>query len=71
MYIAIGIIASSLFIFLLKRENAARDRGERDEYIENLPETHIEANLKNGRFATVDDAKKEKGDNWSGYRYTI
>jgi len=70
MYIGIGIIASTSFIILLKRENSARDRGERDEYIENIPETHTEANLKNGRFATVADAKKEKGDNWSGYRYT-
>jgi hypothetical protein len=25
----------------------------------------------NGRFATVEDAKKEKGDKWSGYRYIL
>ena len=25
----------------------------------------------NGRFATVEDAKREKGDNWSGYRYVL
>lgn len=25
----------------------------------------------NGRFATVEDAKKEKGDKWSGYRYVL
>ena len=25
----------------------------------------------NGRFATVEDAKREKGDNWSGYRYIL
>ena len=25
----------------------------------------------NGRFETVEDAKREKGDNWSGYRYTL
>ena len=27
--------------------------------------------LKNGRFATVANAKREKGDAWSGYRYTL
>ena len=25
----------------------------------------------NGRFATVEDAKREKGDKWSGYRYVL
>ena len=25
----------------------------------------------NGRFATVEEAKREKGDNWSGYRYIL
>lgn len=25
----------------------------------------------NGRFATVENAKGEKGDDWSGYRYTL
>ena len=25
----------------------------------------------NGRFVTVEDAKREKGDNWSGYRYIL
>ncbi|KAJ7492005.1 MFS general substrate transporter [Mycena latifolia] len=67
MYICIGIIANSVFLFLLKKENARRDRGERDEVIG--PEG-LEDNG-NGRFATVEDAKREKGDNWSGYRYIL
>jgi len=25
----------------------------------------------NGRFATVEEAKREKGDRWSGYRYVL
>ena len=25
----------------------------------------------NGRFASVEDAKRGKGDNWSGYRYIL
>lgn len=26
---------------------------------------------KNGRYASVEEAKREKGDEWSGYRYTL
>ena len=67
MYIGIGLIATVVFWFLLKRENARRDRGERDEIIEGR-EGGFEIN---GRFASVEDAKREKGDEWSGYRYTL
>jgi len=35
------------------------------------PETVERLARLNGRFATVDDAKREKGDNWSGYRYIL
>lgn len=35
------------------------------------PETIERLTGLNGRFATVEDAKREKGDNWSGYRYTL
>ena len=69
MYIGFGLIASTWYMILLKRSNARRDRGERDEIIENQVETHDARNEKNGRYTTVDDAKKEKGDEWSGYRY--
>ncbi|KAJ7759162.1 MFS general substrate transporter [Mycena metata] len=67
MYICIGIIANSIFLYLLKKENARRDRGERDEVIGS---EELEDNG-NGRYATVEDAKREKGDNWSGYRYIL
>ncbi|KAJ7781975.1 MFS general substrate transporter [Mycena maculata] len=67
MYICIGIIANSVFLYLLKNENARRDRGERDEVIGSEA---LEDNG-NGRYATVEDAKREKGDNWSGYRYIL
>jgi len=69
MYIGVGIISSIIYYFLLKAENARRDRGERDEIIGD--ESGAGKNEKNGRFATVDDAKREKGDLWSGYRYTL
>lgn len=71
MYIGIGIITSILFLVFLNRENARRERGERDEYIDDQPETHLPENMKNGRYATIDDAKRDKGDKWSGYRYTV
>ncbi|KAF7309928.1 MFS domain-containing protein [Mycena indigotica] len=67
LYICIGIFANSLFLYSLKKENMRRDRGERDEVIG--PET-LEDNG-NGRFASVEEAKREKGDGWSGYRYVL
>lgn len=70
IYIFIALISSIAYRILLKRENARRDRGERDEVIIGLndDEAHL---LKNGSFASVEDAKREKGDNWSGYRYIV
>lgn len=35
------------------------------------PETVERLTELNGRFATVEDAKRDKGDNWSGYRYVL
>lgn len=67
MYIAIGLITSITYLLLLKRENARRDRGERDEII---GDSSV-GDEKNGRYATVAEAKQEKGDEWSGYRYTL
>uniref|UniRef100_A0A0W0FXF6 Major facilitator superfamily (MFS) profile domain-containing protein n=2 Tax=Moniliophthora roreri TaxID=221103 RepID=A0A0W0FXF6_MONRR len=67
MYIAIGITASCTYLFFVKQENAKRERGERDEIIGDSKTGHE----KNGRYDSVADAKREKGDNYSGYRYTI
>jgi hypothetical protein len=68
-YIAIGFFCSILFGVLLKRENARRDRGERDEVIEGIDNKH--ANEKNGRYENVTAARIDKGDEWSGFRYTL
>ncbi|TFY63769.1 hypothetical protein EVJ58_g3075 [Rhodofomes roseus] len=67
-YIGIGLVCSVAYIILLKRENARRDRGARDEIIEgvNDGDKHL---ARNGTFASVAEAKREKGDHWSGYRY--
>ena len=69
MYIGVGIVSSIVYYIFLRAENSRRDRGERDEIIGD--ESGDGKNEKNGRFATVDDAKREKGDRWSGYRYTL
>lgn len=60
-------------MFLLRRENERRDRGERDEVIDNdnSGEDMSELALKNGRFETIDHAQREKGDEWSQFRYTL
>ncbi|KAJ3827529.1 MFS general substrate transporter [Lentinula raphanica] len=68
LYIGLGLISSSTFLLLLKRENAKRERGERNEIIGDEKSSGFEVN---GRYATVADAKRDKGDEWSGYRYTI
>ena len=69
MYIAIGGLSSLTYTILLRRENKARDRGERDEVIDNFESKT--ANVNNGRYSSVAEARREKGDMWSGFRYTI
>ncbi|PPQ67032.1 hypothetical protein CVT26_009929 [Gymnopilus dilepis] len=68
-YIAAGFLCSVLFAILLKRENARRDRGERDEVIEGVDNKR--AHERNGTFQSVEEAKIAKGDTWSGFRYTL
>lgn len=67
MYICFGLISTVTMMYLLKAENARRDRGEKDEVIGGY-EGGLEVN---GRFESVEEAKREKGDRWSGYRYTL
>ena len=68
-YIAIGWISSLALYIHLKRENARRERGERDEVIDGVDIKH--ANEKNGHFESVEAARREKGDQWSGFRYSL
>jgi hypothetical protein len=69
MYIAIGWLSSLAYTILLRRENKARDRGERDEVIDGFKSKT--ANVDNGQYRSVAEARKEKGDMWSGFRYTV
>jgi hypothetical protein len=68
LYIGLGLLSSIVYHFYCVRENAARDRGDRDEII---GEASTGTNAgQNGHFVSVEEARKEKGDEWSGYRYT-
>lgn len=71
MYIGIGWLSSLIYTILLRRENKARDRGERDEMISGSENKTGTANVDNGRYRSVAEARREKGDMWSGFRYTV
>lgn len=62
-------MCSILFAILLKRENERRDRGERDEII--LGTEGKKGHERNGTYNSEEEAKKDKGDAWSGFRYTL
>ncbi|KAL6310044.1 MFS general substrate transporter [Sparassis latifolia] len=69
-YIVIGWVCTLMFFLLLRRENARRDAGERDELIDGVDNKRANAE-KNGHFSSVEEARREKGDDWSGFRYTL
>ncbi|PIL31644.1 MFS general substrate transporter [Ganoderma sinense ZZ0214-1] len=68
-YIAIGWLCSLAYYVHLRYENARRDRGDRDEVIKGTDSKR--ADEKNGRFESVQAARMEKGDQWSGFRYSL
>lgn len=57
----------------LKLENDRRDRGERDEVIgcDDRPEEDVAKATKNGKYESTEAAREDKGDTWSGFRYTL
>lgn len=72
-YIAIGWICSAVFTIQLKLENDRRDRGERDEVIgcgDRLEQEIVVKAAKNGKYESIEAARVDKGDEWSGFRYT-
>jgi hypothetical protein len=74
VYIVIGFVCTLIFTWGIKRENDARDAGLRDELIVSDVEKVDEEtrkNAKGGVYATIDDARRDKGDRWSGYRYRL
>ncbi|KAG8219717.1 hypothetical protein J3R82DRAFT_685 [Butyriboletus roseoflavus] len=58
----------------LKLENDRRDRGERDEVIgcgDHLREDIAMKAAKSGKYESTEAARADKGDAWSGFRYTF
>ncbi|KAF8315934.1 MFS general substrate transporter [Clavulina sp. PMI_390] len=78
-YAVMGLVSSIVFIYKLDRENKARDAGLRDERIladlrggkDTSSDSEIESKYSGGTYETVNEARKEKGDLWSGYRYIL
>ncbi|KAL5531265.1 hypothetical protein ACEPAG_4142 [Sanghuangporus baumii] len=71
LYIGCGFVAANIMLFFLRRENAARARGERDEIITGVNDSKPGLNKKNGTYQSVEEARRDKGDKWSGYKYTL
>lgn len=68
-YIAIGWLSSLCFLLLLKAENRRRQLGYRNEIIDGIYDE--QGREDNGRFESVEAARREKGDQWSGFQYTL
>ena len=71
MYIGIGLIATSTLILYLRRQNNLRSQGLEDEVIIGVNDEKKATLSKNGVFESVEEAKRDKGDKWSGYKYTL
>lgn len=83
-YIGIGLVSSITMRIVLSAENARRQRGERDEVIVRAgdarvlgvehPGSNIENNggrTKESTYESVEAARVDKGDYWSGFRYSL
>lgn len=60
--------------FVLKAENGRRAAGERDEIISekaSSPTPITEKGEKDAVYSTVEEAKMDKGDMWSGFTYAL
>lgn len=68
-YIGIGLICVTIMRVGLHRENERRDRGERDEVIDGVDNEN--AHVRNGQYPDIETARLDKGDDWSGFRYSL
>ncbi|GJJ11312.1 hypothetical protein Clacol_005544 [Clathrus columnatus] len=71
LYIAMGWITTLIAIYLIRRENARRQRGERDEIIRGINDKGVPQDGSVKIYESLSDVKKDKGDHWSGYTYTL
>ena len=70
-YLSTGFFSTLAYRIVCVRENRRRDRGERNEVILNDSDKVEPGHEKNGVFDSVEAAKEEKGDEWSGFRYRL
>jgi len=66
-YLSIAFMATLGYWYACRRENARREMGTRDEVIAGKPG----GDATNGVFASIEECRLEKGDHWSGFRYTL
>ena len=71
MYAALGWIGTLITIYLLRKENARRARGERDELIKGVTVVGDVPVGKGKVYDSLEQVKMDKGDGWSGYKYTL
>jgi len=67
-YFCVGFLTTIAFTVYLKRQNAKRDRGEGEEIIDGVAK---EKYGNDNHYESVDIARREKGDMWSGFRYVL
>lgn len=79
VYISIGLFSAIAMRLVLKSENAKRERGECSEIIRGEHRGIGSAEESRGRidhkkdrvYESIEEAKREKGDLWSGFRYAL
>jgi hypothetical protein len=72
LFIGIGFINTLITIYFLRKENALRNRGERDEIVKGVNDSGEKGSPGKGPvYESVAHVKMAKGDGWSGYRYVL
>lgn len=71
VYIAIGWVSTCIALYFIRRENGKRRRGERDEIIRGINDKGVPQDGSVKIYESLEEVKKEKGDAWSGYIYTL
>lgn len=71
MYIGIGYIMTWVAIFYLRRENAKKLSGQRDEIIRGINDKGVPQDGSVKIYESLEEVKKDRGDLWSGYIYTL
>ncbi|EJD47967.1 MFS general substrate transporter [Auricularia subglabra TFB-10046 SS5] len=69
-YFVLGFAFTCIMMWGLHTENKRRDRGERDEKIIGSPQ-ELTSHGKGGTFMSIQEARAEKGDHYSGFRYVV